>query len=427
MRPSVNGRENEDRWNMPPRSIGGSGHAEQDMTAARIPLSKPFRAADEMSQIEQVLGSDHVHGDGVFTASASERLRNITGARHVLLTTSGTHALEMMTRLIGVGRGDEVIMSSYTFPSAANAIVMTGATPVFVDVDAATGNIDPQHTADAIGPRTRAISLMHYGGVPVDVPAFDGLAAEHGLHLLEDNAHGLGVVGDGVRLGTIGRMAAQSFHDTKNVHCGEGGALLINDESALLDAEIMREKGTDRAQFLRGQVDKYSWAQLGSSYLPSELNAAVLDAQLSAFETIQQHRHSIWNRYATELVEWAADEGATLMDPPSGVHAAHLFFILLPDARRQQDLLRHLQGAGIGAAFHYVPLHSSAAGRLYGRVVTEPEHAVRFSERVVRLPLWPAMSEEQVDRVIAAVRMCRWSSPAGGIDGATTRRDTAWA
>ncbi len=393
----------------------------------RIPLSKPYRAPGELAQLEQVLASDHVHGDGRFTASASDRLRQITGAQHVLLTTSGTHALEMMTRLIGVGPGDEVILPSFTFPSAANAVVLAGATPVFVDSDPATGNLDPQHVADAIGPRTRAISVMHYGGVPVDVPAFLGLAAEHGLHLLEDNAHGLGVIGAGVRLGTVGTMAAQSFHDTKNVHCGEGGALLINDESVLLRAEIMREKGTDRAQFLRGQVDKYSWADLGSSYLPSELNAAVLDTQLRDFDVIQAHRHRIWDRYAAELAEWAHDRGATLMDPPGGVHAAHLFFLLLPDAEVQQEFLRHLQAHGIGAAFHYVPLHSSAAGRRYGRVVSEPQHAVRFAERLVRLPLWPAMTDTEVDRVVAAVRAFGARPDLTTATTASTGQDSIWA
>jgi dTDP-4-amino-4,6-dideoxygalactose transaminase len=401
--------------------------------AQRIPLSKPYRAAGELEQLERVLAGDHVHGDGAFTASASERLRHLTGAPHVLLTTSGTHALEMMTRLIGVGPGDEVILPTFTFPSAANAVVLAGATPVFVDSDPVTGNLDPQHVVDAIGPRTRAISVMHYGGVPVDVPAFQQLTAEHGLHLLEDNAHGLGVAGGGVRLGTVGAMAAQSFHDTKNVHCGEGGALLISDETVLLHAEIMREKGTDRAQFLRGQVDKYSWADLGSSYLPSELNAAVLDAQLRDFDVIQGHRHRIWDRYAAELTEWAHDRGATLMDPPGGVHAAHLFFLLLPDAQVQQELLRHLQAHGVGAAFHYVPLHSSAAGRRYGRVVTEPQHAVRFAERLVRLPLWPAMTDDEVDRVITAVRSfgpvtsVTPATPTAPAVTASTGRDSIWA
>lgn len=375
--------------------------------SAWIPLSSPYRAQGTLAAVERVLLSGHVRGDGTFTESASAQLQRISGAPSVLLTTSGTHALEMMTRLIGAGPGDEIILPSFTFPSAANAVVMTGATPVFVDVDPATGNLDPEQAASALGPRTRAISIMHYGGVPVDVPAFERLATEHGVCLLEDNAHGLGVAGRGVRLGTVGVMAAQSFHDTKNIHCGEGGALLINNEQMLLAAEIMREKGTNRSQFLRGQVDKYSWAQLGSSYLPSELNAAVLDSQLHQFDIIQSLRHRIWGRYAAGLEEWADDAGVTLMNPPGGVHAAHLFFMLMPDAKTQQGLLHHLHARGVGAAFHYVPLHESAAGRRYGRVVGELQHAMRFAERLVRLPLWPAMTDDQVETVIDAVQAFR--------------------
>lgn len=373
----------------------------------RIPLSKAYRSVGELTNLETVLDSDHAHGDGRFTASATSRLKQISGAPHALLTTSGTHALEMMTRLIGAGPGDEVILPSFTFPSAANAVVMTGATPVFVDIDPATGNLDPTSVADAIGPGTRAISVMHYGGMPADVTALECLAAEHGILLLEDNAHGLGVAGQGVRLGTVGVMAAQSFHDTKNVHCGEGGALLINDPTMLLSAEIMREKGTNRSQYLRGQVDKYSWVQLGSSYLLSELNAAVLDSQLRAFDDIQALRHGVWNRYAAELADWADQVGADLMDPPGGLHAAHLFYLLMPDAATQQDLLRHLHASGIGAAFHYVPLHDSAAGQLYGRAPSRPERAERFAGRLVRLPLWPSMSEDQVGQVVEAVQSYR--------------------
>ncbi|MGK9148105.1 dTDP-4-amino-4,6-dideoxygalactose transaminase [Plantibacter flavus] len=368
-----------------------------------IPLSRPYRAAGELENLEQVLASDHAHGDGRFTVQATERLRDISGAPDVLLTTSGTHALEMSTRLIGAGPGDEIILPSFTFPSAANAIVLAGATPVFVDIDPATGNLDPNSVQEAIGPRTRAISIMHYGGVPADVTALECIARDAGILILEDNAHGLGVQGQGVRLGTIGVTAAQSFHDTKNIHCGEGGALLINDPTMLLSAEIMREKGTNRSQYLRGQVDKYSWAQIGSSYLPSELNAAVLTCQLAEFDTIQTLRHRIWDRYASELAAWADAAGVALMDPPGGLHAAHLFFLLLPSPALQREFLEHLHRAGIGAAFHYVPLHTSAAGQLYGRTPVALDRSERFAERLVRLPLWPSMSDDDVDRVIAAV------------------------
>lgn len=374
------------------------------MSAVSIPLSRPYRAAGELDSLEQVLDSEHSHGDGRFTERATERLREITGAADVLLTTSGTHALEMSTRLIGAGPGDEIILPSFTFPSAANAIVFTGATPVFVDLDPATGNLDPNSVQEAIGPRTKAVSIMHYGGMPADVTALECIARDAGVLLLEDNAHGLGVQGPGVRLGGVGVSAAQSFHDTKNIHCGEGGALLINDPTMVLSAEIMREKGTNRSQFLRGQVDKYSWAQIGSSYLPSELNAAVLSCQLAEFDTIQRLRHDIWNRYAAELADWAEGEGVTLMDPPGGLHAAHLFYLLTPTREAQRALLDHLHREGIGAAFHYVPLHTSAAGMLYGRAAGSLDRSDRFSECLVRLPLWPSMSEDEVDRVITAVQ-----------------------
>jgi dTDP-4-amino-4,6-dideoxygalactose transaminase len=345
-----------------------------------------------------------MHGDGQFTRSASERLSALTTSPTVLLTTSGTAALEMATRLLDIGPGDEVILPSYTFPSAANAVALAGARCVFVDVDLRTGNLDPESVAEAIGPATRAISVMHYGGVPVDLPAISGLAAQHGLSLIEDNAHGLGVVSHEGVLGSIGRLGMQSFHDTKNVHSGEGGALLVNDPALIERAEILREKGTNRSQFIRGQVDKYSWVDLGSSFLMSELNAAVLDSQLSEFPIIQAERFAIWNRYAAELTPWAAERGIELMNPPQGAHAAHVFYLLMPDAAAQEELLQHLRGSGIEATSHYVPLDSSAAGMRYGRTVRPLTRTREFASRIVRLPLWAGMTEAHVSRVIAGVR-----------------------
>lgn len=368
-----------------------------------IPFSRPFRTARELENLSAVLESDHSHGDGPFTASASARLKSITGAGEVLLTTSCTHALEMASVLLGIGVGDEVIMPSFTFPSAADAIARTGALCVFVDIDSATGNLDPAQVAEAVGPATRAISVMHYGGVPVDSEAIGQIAARVGIPIIEDNAHGLGVAG----LGTVGVLAAQSFHDTKNVHCGEGGALLINDPGLMQRAEIMREKGTNRSQFLRGQIDKYSWVDWGSSYLPSELNAAVLDSQLSEFDQIQARRHAIWQRYATELAEWAAENSMTPMNPPGGVHAAHLFYLLMPDWPSQTAFIAHLRAVGVQAAFHYVPLDTSVAGRRYGRTLRTLDRSEDFSRRLVRLPLWAGMSDDDVGRVIEAVTSWR--------------------
>lgn len=369
-----------------------------------VVFSRPFRSSHELENLTAVLASDHVHGDGQFTRSASERLRTITASPSVFLTTSGTAALEMATRLLDIGPGDEVILPSYTFPSAANAVALTGARCVFVDVDLRTGNLDPEDVAEAIGPTTRAISVMHYGGVPVDLPAISELAQEHGLSIIEDNAHGLGVVADGGVLGSIGRLGMQSFHDTKNVHSGEGGALLVNDPALVERAEILREKGTDRSKFIRGQVDKYSWVDIGSSYLMSELNAAVLDSQLSELPIIQAERFAVWNRYAEELAPWAAERNVALMNPPQGVHAAHVFYLLMPDAAAQADLLKHLRESGIEATSHYVPLDSSAAGQRFGRSLHPLTRTREFASRIVRLPLWAGMSEAQVSRVIAGVR-----------------------
>ena len=372
-----------------------------------IPFSKPFRSQNESRNIEAVLASGHVHGDGPFTTLAAGKIRAITGAGHVLVTTSATHALEMATSLLGIGVGDEVILPSFTFPSAADAVARTGALCVFVDIDSTTGNIDPQQVLEAVGSRTKAISIMHYGGVPVDIDAIETIAHEHGLLIIEDNAHGLGVMVGDRALGSIGVFAAQSFHDTKNVQCGEGGALLINDPSFIERAEIMREKGTNRSQFLRGQVDKYSWVDWGSSYLPSELNAAVLDSQLDDFAEIQRRRFSIWDRYALELGEWADANRVEPMCPPLGIHSAHLYYLLMPTWNAQTALIAHLRAAGVVATFHYVPLDTSQAGRRYGRSRQPLTKSEDFSRRLVRLPLWAGMSDDQIARVVTAVREFR--------------------
>lgn len=375
--------------------------------AELIPFSRPFLAPASIERLAQVLGSDHAHGDGPFTRSASARLRELLGGGDILLTTSGTHALEMASRLLDFGDGDEVILPSYTFSSAATAVAMTGARIVFVDIDPETGNIDPEHVARAVTPATRAVSVMHYGGTPVDMAAILALAADTGIAVIEDNAHGLGVRTELGVLGRIGDLGVQSFHDTKNVHSGEGGALVINDGRHVSRAEIMREKGTNRSQFLRGAVDKYRWVAWGSSYLPSELNAAVLDAQLASFDEIQAARHRIWDRYAASLAEWAAEHGVTLMDPPGGIHAAHLFYLLVPGWDDQTELIAHLRRNGIVAAFHYVPLDSSPAGLRYGRTDGPLDRSEDFSRRIVRLPLWAGMTEVQVERVVDAVMAWR--------------------
>ncbi len=373
-----------------------------------IVFSRPFRSAHELANLERVLVSDHAHGDGQFTKSATEKLKGITHADRALLTSSCTHALELAGRLLDLGPGDEVILPSFTFPSAATAIALTGATCVFVDVDLRYGNIDAQQVAEAITPKTRAISVVNYGGVAVDFDAIGAIASAHGLSVIEDNAHGLGGSFTGRPLGSFGTLAAQSFHDTKNIHSGEGGALIVNEASFMERAEIIREKGTNRSLFLRGQVDKYTWVDIGSSFLMSEYSAAVLDSQLASFDEIQALRFGIWDAYAAGLAEWAADAGIRLMDVPSDrEHTAHLFFLQTANHADQVALLAHLRAAGVVGTFHYIPLDSSPAGRRYGRTSRELSVSKAFSERLVRLPLWAGMTDAQVERVIAAVRAFR--------------------
>lgn len=374
------------------------------MSTDRIIFSRPYRAAGELPNVEAVLTSDHSHGDGPFTAAASAKLRAITEAPYTLLTTSCTHALEMAGLLLELGPDDEVIVPSFAFTSTATSMALRGATVVFADIDSATGNLDPESVAAAVTARTKAVVVIHYGGVAADMEGLQKLADAHGFAIIEDNAHGLGGKWRGRPLGTIGTVGALSFHDTKNVHCGEGGAVLLTDEILMARAEIIREKGTDRARFLRGAVDKYSWQDIGSSYLPSELNAAVLDAQLAEFDNIQANRHRVWDSYAAALPEWAGRNDVQLMTVPDDrEHTAHLYFLRTPTESRRDDLIKHLGAQGISAPFHYIPLDSSPAGLKLGRTPVPCVRSAEFSGTVVRLPLWPGLSAEQIARVIDGV------------------------
>jgi dTDP-4-amino-4,6-dideoxygalactose transaminase len=369
----------------------------------RIIFSRPHRASGELANLEAVLSSDHSHGDGPFTAAATAKLRQITAAPHVLLTTSCTHALEMAGLLLELGPDDEVIVPSFGFTSTATAMALRGATVVFADIDD-LGNIDADSVAAAITERTKAIMVIHYGGVAAEMDRLLALAESRGIALVEDNAHGLGGTWRGRPLGTLGAVGALSFHDTKNVHCGEGGALLLTDEILMARAEIMREKGTDRARFLRGAVDKYSWQDIGSSYLPSELNAAVLDAQLAEFDAIQAGRFRVWDAYAAALPDWAARNDVRLMRVPDDrEHTAHLFYLRTPTEQRRDDLIDHLRAQGISAPFHYVPLDSSPAGLKLGRTPNPCVRTAEFSSTLIRLPLWPDLTDAQVARVVEAV------------------------
>ncbi|WP_054811266.1 dTDP-4-amino-4,6-dideoxygalactose transaminase [Nocardia arizonensis] len=374
------------------------------MSTDRVIFSRPYRARRELANLEAVLASDHSHGDGPFTAAATAKLKTITGAPHALLTTSCTSALEMAGLLLELGPDDEVIVPSFAFTSTATSMALRGATCVFADIDLDTGNLDPESVAALVTERTKAVVVIHYGGVAADMDRLLDLANTHGFAIVEDNAHGLGGRWRGLPLGTIGTLGTLSFHDTKNVHCGEGGALLLTDEILMARAEIIREKGTDRARFLRGAVDKYSWQDIGSSYLPSELNAAVLDAQLDEFANIQAQRHRVWNGYAAALPDWAARNDVRLMRVPDDrEHTAHLYYLRTPTEQRRDELISHLAARGIVAPFHYVPLDSSPAGLKLGRTPVPCTRSAHFSGTVVRLPLWPALGDDQLARVVDAV------------------------
>lgn len=379
-------------------------------STGKLPFSRPYSSPRELDYLADVIASGHTQGDGAFTARAQELIDRILGADGSLLTTSCTHALELAWWILECGPGDEVIVPSFTFSSGAISVVQTGATPVFVDCDARTGNLDPAEVAGAIGPRTKAILTMHYAGAASGVLDLRRIADEHGLLLVEDNAHGLGARYADRRLGTIGDISVQSYHATKNVQAGEGGSIYFADAAHRERAQIIREKGTDRSRFLRGEVDKYSWVDRGSSYLPSELCAAVLTAQLEAFDEIQTLRMDLWDAYAAGLTEWAQEFGASveLMHvDPAAAHPAHMFFILMTDEDERDRLLKHLHGQDIVATFHYVPLHSSRAGRQFGRVHGDCRRSTEFSGRLLRLPLWAGMADRDLERVIDAVRSFR--------------------
>jgi len=320
----------------------------------------------------------------------------------VLLTPSCSAALELAARLIGFEPGDEVIVPSYTFVTTVSSFVSNGATPVFCDIDPLTLGLDLNQARSLITPRTKAICIVHYAGVPANPEGFEQLAEEFGLVLVEDNAHGLGGASGSRLLGTFGAMSTLSFHETKNVTCGEGGALVINDERFLERAEILREKGTDRSNFLKGQVDKYTWVDVGSSWVMSDILAAILVAQLERFEVIQNRRRDLWNRYRAGLEDWAAERriGLAQRDLPN---TAHMFFLLLEGMTERDRFIAHLEGSGVNAVFHYQPLHRSAAGSPWLRDGQHFPVSDRVGESLVRLPLYSSLRLFEQDIVIEAV------------------------
>lgn len=369
----------------------------------RIPFNIPYIPDDALPNIVKAVEARRLSGAGPLGEEAEGLLSPLVGGGRALLTTSGTHALELMVRLIGVGPGDEVIVPSFTFSSTAAAVVMAGATPVFVDVDE-TLAVQAERVAEAVTAKTRALIVVHYAGIAGDIDGLRDVVEGSGIRLLEDNAHGLGGSFRDEALGSLGLLSAQSFHETKNVQCGEGGAVIVNDPDLVARAEVLREKGTDRSRFFRGEVDKYTWIDMGSSWVMSEVLAGMLVAQLREFDHIQARRHRIWNAYQAGIEGWAERYGARTPAVPSiSHHPAHLYFLRLPPHLPRDEFIRHLSSRGVHATFHYQPLHSSAAGRKFGRAVGDMANTDALADDLVRLPLWPDMSDEQVERVVAAV------------------------
>ena len=373
------------------------------MSKVSIPFNRAARAGGEQANIDAAIEGGHLAADGPFTKRCSEWLASSLGSP-VLLVHSCTAALEMAAILIELGPGDEVIMPSYTFVSTANAFVTRGATPVFVDIREDTLNMDTSAIEGALTPRTKAIAPVHYAGVGCDMREILKVAEARDLSVIEDAAQGLLASTEGRPLGTLGQFGALSFHETKNVTCGEGGALIVNDPSLMERAEIIREKGTDRSRFFRGQTDKYTWMDVGSSHAMSELSAAFLCAQLEAAERFTRRRLEIWDRYHEALRD--LEEDGRLRRPivsPTNSHNAHMYYLLLNSGQERDDLIGSLREADIGAVFHYIPLHSSPAGERFGRAVGPLPVTDDLSRRLVRLPLWPDLGDAEVDRVIDEV------------------------
>jgi dTDP-4-amino-4,6-dideoxygalactose transaminase len=381
-----------------------------------IPFNRPFMTGKELGHIAQAHAQGHLAGDGPFTKRCHAWLEERTGCHKALLTHSCTAALEMAALLAGIGPGDEVIMPSYTFVSSANGFVLRGGVPVFVDIRPDTFNLDERKLEAAITPRTRAIVPVHYAGVGCEMDEIMRVAERHDLIVIEDAAQGMMASYRGKPLGAIGHLGCLSFHETKNLHCGEGGALLINDPRFVERAEIIREKGTNRSRFFRGQVDKYTWVDVGSSYLPSDVLAAFLWAQMEDAESITARRLDIWRRYHEGLAALEAEGRAALPVIPPHVRAnAHLYSLVLPSLEARTAVLAQLRKANVHAVFHYVSLHDSPAGREYGRVSGNMAHTTATSERLIRLPLWVGLEPHLdfvIGEILAAVRDNTEAAPA---------------
>ncbi len=382
--------------------------AQPDTVLARpaqmIPFNRPYSTGMEYEYIRQAIASGHISGDGAFTKKCQALLEEITGCRRALLTTSCTDALEMTALLLNIGPGDEVIVPSFTFVSGANAYALRGARIVFADIRRDTLNLDESGLEALITPRTRAILAVHYAGVGCAMESILATAERHGVAVVEDNAHGLFGRHRGRNLGSFGAMATLSFHETKNVSCGEGGALLLNRDEDVERAEIVREKGTDRSKFFRGLVDKYTWVDLGSSFLPSDVLAAFLYAQLEARGTIQAARKRVWSYYNERLRDWAAANGVRRPEVPEDCEQPyHMFYLVMPTPGARDALIAHLKSRGAMAVFHYLPLHLSPMGLRDGGRAGQCPVTEDISARLIRLPFYNGLDEDDQARVVEGV------------------------
>ncbi|XHX79915.1 MAG: dTDP-4-amino-4,6-dideoxygalactose transaminase [Stenomitos frigidus ULC029] len=383
-------------------NLGANLAVKDDLNS--IPFSKLYTTDHELEYVAQAISSRQIAGDGAFTKKCQHWLQTVLGSQKVLLTHSCTAALEMAVILADIQPGDEVIMPSYTFVSTANAVVLRGGIPVFVDIRLDTLNLDETLVEAAITPQTKAIMPVHYAGIGCEMSAIQALATRYGLAIIEDAAQGFSSRYKNQALGSFGQMAAFSFHATKNIVSGEGGALAINDPTLIERAEIIWEKGTNRSQFFRGAVDKYTWVDVGSSYLPSDLLAAFLWAQLGQADEITQQRRQLWHRYHKAFAELDLQRKVRRPTvPPECQHNAHIYYLLVNDLETRTQVLSALKRYGVQATFHYVPLHSSPAGRKYGRAQGELSVTDDICDRIVRLPLSAALTISEVDRVIELV------------------------
>ncbi|HYS52300.1 MAG TPA: dTDP-4-amino-4,6-dideoxygalactose transaminase [Thermoanaerobaculia bacterium] len=373
-----------------------------------IPFNRSFVTGREIEYLREAIASGHIAGDGPFTQRCHEILERELSVRRALLTTSCTDAMEMSALLLNIAVGDEVIIPSFTFVSVGNAFALRGAKIVFADIRPDTLNIDEKQLAPHLTDRTRAVVVVHYAGVGCEMESIMSLSERRGVEVVEDNAHGLFGTYKNRFLGTFGRFSTLSFHETKNFSAGEGGALLINDAKFIARAEVIREKGTNRSQFFRGQVDKYTWLDIGSSFLPSELTAAHLTAQLESKDRIQRRRCELWQIYFSALEDWARENDARLPFVPEHCgQAYHMFYLLLPTLELRGRLIAHLRAHGIHAVFHYLPLHRSEMGKRFGAEAGDCPVSNDISDRLVRLPFFTGLGHDEQMQVIDAVRAWR--------------------